>query len=128
MPARGSLSQAKSDLGSFHDYSSYGWVIGGGSVVPTTSRPALSRIERVTFASDTITASTRGNLTTARENLNKGSSNFTYGWIAGGYNFSLSAGYTSTERVTFASDTVTASTRALINNRGSGVGNSVAAF
>jgi len=128
MPARGSLSQAKSGLGAFHDYSSYGWVVGGGSVVPTTSRPALSRIERVTFASDTITASTRGNLTTAREYLNKGSSNFTYGWIAGGYNFSLSAGYTSTERVTFASDTVTASIRGNINSRGAGISNSVAAF
>lgn len=114
LSTRGILSTQRRTLGAFHDYSSYGWVAGGYSN-STFPQNALSNIERVTFASDTSTASTRGNLNISRGGLNKGSSNFTYGWVGGGSSPSTPANYSSVERITFASDTSTASTRGSLN-------------
>ena len=91
-----------------------GWFAGGG--VPSVS----SYVQRVTFATDTATASVRGPLTVSR--MSAGAvSTLTYGWVASGYYPSTS----TVERITFASDTGTTSTRGPVvaRNALSGAGN-----
>jgi hypothetical protein len=74
---------------------------GGGS-----SPDTVSTVQRITFATDTDTASVRGPLSLARFYL-AAASNFTDGWFGGG-----SPGYFSTvDRITYATDTATASVR-----------------
>jgi hypothetical protein len=100
-----------------------GWTIGGGiSILEPPSGPpestagwfgggyqpavphSLSSVDRITYATDTATASVRGPLSLARYGL-KSTSNTTYGWYAGGYAF------TRVDRITYATDTATASVR-----------------
>ena len=91
-----------------------GWWAGGGT--GTVS----SYVQRVTFATDTATASIRGPLTVSR--LSAGAvSTFTYGWVAAGYYPATS----TVERITFASDTSATSTRGPVLSRNglSGAGN-----
>lgn len=82
---------------------SAGWYAGGGSTAPISS--ALSTISRITFATDTATASVRGPLSSARRNL-AASGNETDGWFGGGYNV-----VSTVDRITYATDTTTASIR-----------------
>ena len=85
-----------------------GWF--GGGIYSTTY---YSTISRVTFATDTASASTRGPLSTARQLL-AGTGTFTYGWFAGG-RIPSSPGPNGTlstiDRVTYTTDTGTASVR-----------------
>jgi hypothetical protein len=87
----------------------HGW-FGGGY----TSGP-LSTVDRITFASDTGTATARGPLSLARYDL-AATGNNDYGWFVGG-------GYLSTrvDRITFADDTGTASVRGPLSIARSGV-------
>lgn len=81
-----------------------GWFSGG------TAQPAgisLSRVQRITFATDTATASIRGPLTTVRI-YTAGTGNFYYGWIVAGFTPSAS---TSVDRIDYSNDTTTASLR-----------------
>jgi len=111
-----------------------GWTIGGGITVSTPPPSeatagwyaggappyVLSTIQRVTFATDTATASNRGPLTVAR--MTAGAvSTLTYGWVAAGYFPETS----TVERITFASDTGATSTRGPVLSRNalSGAGN-----
>lgn len=75
-----------------------GWFSGG----QTTGSAATTTVQRITFATDTATASVRGPLTYARYGAGS-TSTFTYGWV-GGYG-------TNIERITFSSDTDATSTR-----------------
>jgi len=83
----------------------YGW-FGGGYLGPRTTL-----VERITYATDTAAASTRGPLTFAARWLGATGDN-TYGWFGGGQtsNFPLDGGSTVC-RITYASDTATATDR-----------------
>jgi hypothetical protein len=109
-----------------------GWTIGGGiSIVQPPSTPTAgwyaggsnkSTIDRITFATDTATASVRGPLTSARYTFAGVTDNTTYGWFGTGSN--PSAGLVTTvDRITYATDTATADVRgpmALVTGRSSG--------
>ena len=99
---RGPLSMARSALAATGNTTD-GWWAGG--YAPSPPPAALrSTIDRVTFASDTATASVRGPLTNANFRL-AATGTTSNGWFGGGYNGSI------VERVTFATDTATASVR-----------------
>jgi uncharacterized protein YdeI (BOF family) len=83
-----------------------GWF--GGGYSPATR----STVQRITFATDTATASVRGPLTAGKYG-HAASGNFTYGWFATGINYNLSptGRVTTVDRITYATDTTTASSR-----------------
>ena len=88
-----------------------GWF--GGGYSPATR----STVQRITFATDTATASVRGPLTAGKYG-HAASGNFTYGWFAAGYNYDMSPStgrVTTVDRITFATDTTTASSRGPTN-------------
>ena len=60
----------------------------------------ISTVNRITFATDTATATVRGPLSVARANL-VGAGNFTDGWFSGGQ-------LSTVQRITYATDTATA--------------------
>jgi hypothetical protein len=96
-----------------------GWYGGGNGPVST--------IDRITFATDTATATARGPLSSATYNLGA-SGNLTYGWWAGGVNPGVAPFYSlsTVQRITYATDTATASVRgslAATNRTGAGSGN-----
>ena len=79
---------------------------GGGMFGPYPS-PRVSTVDRITYATDTATASVRGPLSSARSAL-AAAGNTTNGWFGGGYG----PGPLSTvDRITYATDTATASVR-----------------
>ena len=81
-----------------------GWY--GGGTGPATGGPA-STVNRITYATDTATATTKGPLSSPREYIGATSDGTTYGWFAGGGN-----PYSSTiDRITYSTDTATASIR-----------------
>jgi hypothetical protein len=86
------------------DVTTYGW-FGGGSVFPAEPRE-ISSVSRITYANDTVTASARGPLSSARYELSA-TGNPNYGWYAGGYPNSPGA----VDRITYATDTAVASIR-----------------
>ena len=79
---------------------------GGAYAVPGG---ILSTVDRITFATDTATASVRGPLSLARNSL-AAASNFTDGWFGGGSG-PYPIRYSTVNRITFATDTATASVR-----------------
>jgi hypothetical protein len=82
----------------------FGWFVGGQNAGST-------KIERINFSDDTSVASIRGTLTVARRE-HASSGNEDYGWFGGGYQPALSPGQSSSvERVTYLTDTATASVR-----------------
>lgn len=103
--ARGPLATNQSDTGGVGT-STNGWFGGGysNSPAPTTT---VSTVQRITYATDTTTASTRGSLSIARHSLASTTDNTTYGWFGGGSSPVVS----TVGRITYASDTTTASVR-----------------
>ena len=101
---RGPLSLARERLAATGT-PSYGWFAGG-------NEPGqFSRVDRIDYANDTATASTRGPLSQARLGLAASTDSDTYGWFGGGYK-SPSPGHKSTvDRITYATDTATATVR-----------------
>ena len=80
----------------------------GGGYAPSTVR---STVDRITYATDTATASVRGPLSSARAFL-AAAGNTTDGWFGGGQLGAPSYAPLSTvERITYATDTATASVR-----------------
>ena len=82
-----------------------------------------STVNRVTFATDTATATSRGSLSQARQ-LIGGTGTFTYGWFAGG-RIPGSPGPNGTmsiiDRITYATDTGTASVRGAFGGNYGGI-------
>jgi hypothetical protein len=112
---RGSLSTIRMSLDAVSD-KNYGWFIGGS--IETTSVPStsyVSVVDRINFTDDTVTASARGNLTQGRKLLTStGNNNF--GWVIGGEIYTTTGISTCTiERITFSSDTTTASVRGTLS-------------
>ena len=99
---RGPLNSTNNFLGATSDQTTYGWFVGG--------LPMKSTVERITYASDTATASIRGPLSYPQARMGS-TGNTTDGWFASG---SIDLGGntgSSVQRITYASDTATASAR-----------------
>jgi len=107
-PSRGRLSSARYGVAASTDSTTYGWFGGGTSGSPDYL--ATSSVQRIEFASDTVTASVRGPLTSTSVRL-ASTANNTYGWFGGGWS-GLPGPYRSTvNRIEYANDTTTASAR-----------------
>lgn len=101
---KGPLSQGRNRLGGVNT-TAYGWYAAGynGSY--------FSRVDRIDYANDTATASVRGPLSLARFSTAASTDNVTYGWFGGGYT-GVSPGFKSlVDRIEYANDTTTATTR-----------------
>jgi len=79
----------------------------GGGYTPVTTR---STVDRITHATDTATASVRGPLSLARQRL-AAAGNTTNGWFGGGLLPSPFSYFSTVDRITYATDTATASVR-----------------
>jgi hypothetical protein len=88
-----------------------GWFGGGfGGMVPFSD---ISRVDRITYATDTATASVRGPLSQV-VSLLAAAGNSDYGWFGGG-----TPGWRwEVERITYATDTATASVRGPLSQGG----------
>ena len=106
---RGTLSYpAGTSLSAAAGNETDGW-FGGGNAGGV---PGLSAVERITYATDTATASIRGPLSVSRRTNLGAAGNTTNAWFGGGSGISTGPGYTSTvDRITYATDTATASVR-----------------
>lgn len=93
---RGPLSAARRYLASTGN-ALYGWVVGGVS---------LSRIERIDYGNDSVTASIRSNLNIANGQGVGASGNANYGYV-----FGSSPITSAVQRIDYAADTTTASLR-----------------
>ena len=83
------------------DITTYGW-FGGGRLPGFVS---ISTVNRITYATDSGSTSTRGPLSVARQQL-RGIGNSTYGWF-GAANDNIK----TVDRITYANDTATATQR-----------------
>jgi hypothetical protein len=90
-----------------------GWITGGNQV---PGGGAITTVQRITFATDTATSSTRGPLA-ADARFHAGVSNMTYGWVGGGY-----PANSRVMRITYTTDTSTASVRTYLSLSESGTG------
>jgi hypothetical protein len=109
---RGQLSLARGRLASRSNQEN-GWFFGGDNL----NVGSYSTVDRISFNNDTDIALIRGPLSIRRLNL-AASGNDTYAWISGGYNYpspSIIVQPSNNERITFSSDTSTASTRGTLN-------------
>jgi len=106
---RGTLSYpAGTSLSAAAGNETDGW-FGGGNAGGV---PGLSAVERITYATDTATASIRGPLSVGRRTNLGAAGNTTNAWFGGGSGISTGPGLTSTvDRITYATDTATASVR-----------------
>jgi len=102
----GSLTLARQGLSATGN-SNYGWFGGGGDPGPNH----YSRVDRIDYSNDSVTASSRGPLSLARYMLAAtGSSNF--GWFGGGTPSSFPpTSLSRVDRISYESDTSTASIR-----------------
>jgi hypothetical protein len=89
----------------------YGW-FAGGFPGPAPTPVGFTSIERIDFTSDTSTASTRGPLSLSRI-LFDATSNSSFGWFINGFNYNVTpnVAVSTIDRITYSSDTVTASVR-----------------
>lgn len=111
---RGALTSGRSQLAATGT-TTYGWFAGG------LNGSALDTIDRITFATDTATASARGPLSGAKRALAATSDGTTYGWfISGTALISGTVGTTTVQRITYATDTATATVRGPLSNSGGG--------
>jgi hypothetical protein len=102
---KGNLSQARFGFAGVSDSTTYGWMAGGYTGGPGY----LSNVDRITYANDTATASTKGPLSLARYLLGS-TSTTSYGWLAGGQ-ASGGSSNSRVDRIDYANDTATASVR-----------------
>ena len=106
---RGPLSLARPNLAATGNTTD-GWFGGGGQST------LFSRVDRITYATDTATASVRGPLSLVRKQF-AAAGNSDYGWFGGGISALNPEGppyyfyYSTVDRITYATDTVTASVR-----------------
>jgi len=109
---RGPLNFGRQSSAASTDSTTYGW-FGGGAAQGSSSY--ITNVERITYATDTDITSTRGPLTSGRYNL-AATGTSSYGWFGGGalpgppYNSSI------VDRITYATDTATASVRGTLGN------------
>jgi hypothetical protein len=103
---RGPLTGVKYKASTLTDSTTYGWYAGG-------SGAPLSIVNRITYATDTTTASTRGPLSAPRSS-SAGVYDNTSGWVGAGFTgggVSPTVLSSSIDRIIYATDTATATTR-----------------
>jgi hypothetical protein len=105
---RGPLSTNKRGMGAVTDSTTYGWF--GGGYRGINPPYVTTVVERITFATDTVATSGRGPLTAGRQLL-AAAGNTTDGWFGGGYTNGGGGSRSTLDRITYASDTNTASLR-----------------
>ena len=120
---RGPLAVTVRATAATTDGTTYGWWSGGYAPAPISG--ITCTVQRITFATDTATASTRGPLSGARRYF-AGTGTSTSGWVGGGYGPYLAppaiyAAYTTVQRITYATDTNTASVRGPLSAGGYGL-------
>jgi hypothetical protein len=103
---RGPLSLARERLAAAGNTTD-GW-FGGGYSLAYYPNSTLSTVDRITYATDTATASVRGPLSSVR-NAEAAAGDSDYGWFGGGTNGGVDV--SSVDRITYATDTATASVR-----------------
>jgi hypothetical protein len=100
---KGSLNIPTGFMAASTDGTTYGWFAGGFG--------PYSAVQRITYANDTATASLRGPLTSTIYGVSAAGDS-TYGWFGGGRNPATPEGIVTTvQRITYATDTATASIR-----------------
>jgi hypothetical protein len=104
---RGPLTVARTVLAGVSDSSTYGWI--GAGLSPSVPFSWYSTVDRITYATDTATATARGPLSIGRYSLGS-SFTTTYGWFAGG-NAPGAPARSIVDRIEYATDTATASVR-----------------
>jgi hypothetical protein len=102
---RGPLSLARYGLAAAGNTTD-GWFGGGWDGGPSYR----STVDRITYSTDTATASVRGPLSLARYAL-AAAGNTTDGWFGGGFGSSPIINLSTVDRITYATDTATASVR-----------------
>ena len=100
---RGPLSFARQSVGAAFSSKSHGYFSGGALV--NYYVPAFSTIDRIDYANDSITASIRGPLSSARRYA-AGTGNANFGYSFGGRN-SPSSAISLVDRISYANDTAT---------------------
>ena len=105
---KGPLNIATSFLSASTDGTTYGWFGGGDG--------PYSVVQRITYANDTATASLRGPLSSSRYGISA-TGDSTYGWFGGGRNPAAPGVVTTIDRITYATDTATASIRGPLNTQ-----------
>ena len=90
--------------------STAGWFAGG-----TNGAGNQSRVSRITYATDTDTGTTRGPLSTVPYNYGASTGTFDYGWFGGSYTSSSPYSVSTVQRITYVTDTNTASIRGPLN-------------
>jgi hypothetical protein len=87
-----------------------GWFAGGYVNAPAIAY--VSKVDRITYSNDNVTASVRGPLSTIVFAESATSDGTTYGYFGGGYNAAPFGGLLSTvQRITYANDTAAVSIR-----------------
>jgi hypothetical protein len=104
---RGPLSSAAYRRAGATGTLTYGWFGGGAFGTDNTEH---STVQRITYTTDTATASVRGPLSYSAVNLAAVGTD-TYGWFGGGYQPVGSISLSTVSRITYATDTATATSR-----------------
>ena len=105
---RGPLTTTLCNHAASSNGTTYGW-FGGGN--PGINQPRISTVTRIEYSNDTVVSTNRGPLSQPKRNL-VASSNTTSGWWGGGYNYTDQTYiYSTVDRITYATDTATASVR-----------------
>jgi hypothetical protein len=109
---RGPLTTILTRQAASSDNTTYGW-FGGGSLGNNGTR--ISTVTRITYANDTAVSTDRGPLSQNKRDL-AATGNSTNGWFGGGYIYNQANIYYSTiDRITYATDTATASVRGFLS-------------
>ena len=118
---RGSLSLARSGLAAtsgqarssstrLQKAGNYGWFGGGSNYFsPSTPSQYFSLIDRINFSNDSVLASVRGSLSSARYGVGA-TGNSNYGWFGGGTSPAPPT-FSTVDRIDFSNDSATASIR-----------------
>jgi hypothetical protein len=108
---RGPLATARISLAAVGT-TSYGWFGGGTNVGQQPGNTGLvSTVDRIDYSNDTATATAKGPLSLARQQLAAVSDGTTYGWFGGGLSPGSNGTVSTIDRITYATDTTTASVR-----------------
>lgn len=109
---RGTLTTILTRQAASSDNTTYGWN-GGGSLGNNGER--ISTVTRITYSNDTAVSVNRGPLSQNKRDL-VATGNTTNGWFGGGYAYTDTSYYYSTiDRITYATDTATASVRSFLS-------------
>ena len=107
------LSQSRGSSGGISECSTKGYVAGGFTV---NTGAVVTTADKITFSTDTTAAQTTANLSTARSDMGCPSQGSSKGYFLGGFtNASSTVGTTTSDKITFATDTTAAQASANIS-------------